>query len=54
MEKEAEVIPVIRTTLLRRGTGQSEDSPIRVITQYWSLDGDLLAEVDPCSAQKSR
>lgn len=38
-------IEVIETTLLRRGNGK--DDPIRVITQYWSLDGDLLAEYDP-------
>jgi len=42
-----EVIPVIRTTLLRRGTGKDEDSPIRIITQYWLLTGDLLFEHDP-------
>jgi hypothetical protein len=41
------VIQVIETTLTRRGSGKSEDDPIRVITQYWSLDGELLAEVDP-------
>lgn len=39
------VIQVIETTLTRRGNGV--DEPIRVITQYWSLDGKLLAEVDP-------
>ena len=41
----AELIQVIRTTLLRRGDGKT--TPIRVITQYWSTDGELLAEVDP-------
>lgn len=41
----AELIQVIRTTLLRRGDGQT--TPIRIITQYWSVDGELLAEVDP-------
>jgi hypothetical protein len=41
----AELIQVIRTTLLRRGDGK--DDPIRIITQYWSVDGELLAEVDP-------
>jgi hypothetical protein len=43
----AELIQVIRTTLERRGEGV-KGSPIRVITQYWSTDGELLAEVDPC------
>ena len=41
-----EQITVIKTTLLRRGEGIKED-PVRIITQYWSLDGELLAEVDP-------
>jgi hypothetical protein len=42
----AKVIEVIQTTLEVRGNGK--DTPLRVITQYWSLQGDLLAEVDPC------
>lgn len=46
MEKEAEVIQVIRTKLLRRGKGKDYD-PIRIIEQFWSLDGKLLAENDP-------
>lgn len=44
---EAKVIQVIVTTLLRRGDGKSAETAIRVVTQYWSLDGKLLAEVDP-------
>ena len=44
----AKLVTVIVTTLTRRGTGKTSDSPIRVVTQYWSLDGDLLSEVDPC------
>lgn len=43
---ECKVIQVIETSILRRGKGVIGD-PIRVITQYWSLDGKLLAEVDP-------
>jgi len=39
------VMKVIRTDILRRGKGTKE-SPIRIIIQYWSLDGELLAEVD--------
>lgn len=42
-----EVIQVIRTTLTRRGRGMTSDDPIRVITQYWNMDGMLLAEIDP-------
>lgn len=44
---QAKVIQVVVTTLTRRGSGQEASSPIRIVTQYWSLDGDLLAEVDP-------
>lgn len=43
----AKVIQVIVTTLLRRGEGRTAGDPIRVITQYWSMDGQLLAQVDP-------
>ncbi|MNV81866.1 hypothetical protein D3C71_1755610 [compost metagenome] len=39
------VIQVIETRLTRRGNGI--DDPVRIITQYWTLDGVLLAEVDP-------
>jgi hypothetical protein len=42
--KDVEVIQVVRTRLLRRGDGKTD--PIRIVTQYWSLDGELLAEVD--------
>jgi hypothetical protein len=44
----AKVIQVIETTLTRRGEG-IEGDPIRIIRQYWSMDGELLAEVDPVS-----
>lgn len=42
---QARLIEVIETTLTRRGNGK--DDPIRVVTQYWSKDGRLLAENDP-------
>lgn len=45
----AKVIQVIETTSLR-GTG-SEDDKCRPVTQYWSLDGNLLAENDPCAIE---
>ncbi len=32
-----------------RGLGQMGD-PVRVVTQYWSLQGELLAESDPVKA----
>lgn len=42
----ARVIQVIETTLTRRGRGVAGDE-LRVVTQYWALDGKLLAEHDP-------
>lgn len=46
----AEVIKVIKTTV-RRGAGTKEDMS-RIVTQYWSLDGNFLAENDPCAKEK--
>ena len=46
---KAELIQVIKTTLTRRGEGVPQEDPVRIITQYWSTDGKLLAEVDPCN-----
>ena len=51
-DKEVVVMQVIRTTNHVRGTGE-KDSPYRRITQYWTLDGDFLAEVDPCRTSTS-
>lgn len=42
----ARVLKVIETLMERRGDGVP-GSPIRIIRQYWSLDGELLAEWDP-------
>jgi len=38
----AKVIRVIETKAMK-GSGTEKD-PVRVLTQYWSLDGKLLAE----------
>lgn len=46
----ARVIQVIETCIERRGSGKDPDDPIRIVTQYWSFDGELLAEVDPHTA----
>jgi hypothetical protein len=51
-DKEVMVMQVIRTTNLRRGDG-SNAAPIRAITQFWSMDGDLLAEVDPLAGLRT-
>ena len=40
------VIQVIQTTLEKRGDGSTEN-PQRNVTQYYSIDGKLLAEIDP-------
>ncbi len=40
----AKVIEVIEASLATRGNG--ETIPIRIITQYWSRSGELLAERD--------
>ena len=41
----AKVVQVIETEITR-GRGDM-GSPMRIVTQYWSFDGDLLAERDP-------
>lgn len=43
----AEVIQVIRTDLMRRGDSASNLDPVRLVEQFWSLEGELLAENDP-------
>lgn len=40
----ARVIEVIETVSIR-GSGSEED-PVRKVFQYWSTDGELLAEKD--------
>ena len=46
------MITVIETNLEKKGAGTEED-PVRRITQYWSTDGRLLAEVDPLGAKSN-
>lgn len=50
----AEVIQVIRTTLERRGDGKVQGDPVRLIEQFWSFDGERLAENDPWIDDASR
>ena len=45
MEK-VEIKKLIKTTLTKRGKG-IENDPVRVITQYWNMDGTLEFEFDP-------
>lgn len=42
----ARITQVIETTITRRGDGVN--TPVRLVTQYWSPEGELLAEKDPC------
>ena len=47
MRDDVEVMRVIKTTLTKRGAGEAPDDPVREITQYWDMDGNLLWEEDP-------
>jgi hypothetical protein len=52
MDVGVEVIQVVRTRLEHRGTGSVEE-PHRLLEQFWSLDGELLAENDPVEIERS-
>jgi hypothetical protein len=43
----AELIEVIHTTK-KCGSGVDSENIVRLVHQYWSKDGKLLAENDPC------
>lgn len=47
--KTAKLIEVIETVYLRGNGTKSE--PIREVTQYWSKDGQLLAEKDTITSE---
>ena len=42
----ARMVRLIVTEIERRGQGQTLEDPVRIVRQYWDLDGTLLAEVD--------
>jgi hypothetical protein len=42
----AKVVQLIHTSLLRRGAGVAND-PVRIIDQWWTMDGELVVERDP-------
>ena len=48
-----ELITLVKTNLETRGNG-TEENPSRRITQYWTLDGELLFEIDPYKLLKER
>lgn len=37
---------MIRTRLLRKGLGHDSSDPVRIVEQWWGMDGTLLFEVD--------
>lgn len=43
---------VIITTNARRGNGDSETNPIRIIRQVFTKSGELIAEYDPFIYEK--
>lgn len=45
--RHAKIVEVIETI---SGRGNGVDTIFRLVTQYWSKDGKLLAENDPCFA----
>lgn len=49
----AKVVQLIETTILRRGKGTDGD-PIRIITQWWTLEGELVVERDAWTEDQKR
>lgn len=43
---DVKILQLIRTRILRRGKG-IEGDPIRIIEQYWDMEGNLVFEIDP-------
>lgn len=46
--KDVQCVALIQTELLLAGTGK-DGSPFRRVTQWWTMDGDLVVEKDPAS-----
>lgn len=44
--ESARILFVIETKTAR-GSGATPEDPVRIVTEYWSLDGEKLAEHDP-------
>lgn len=42
----AKLVVVIETKTAR-GSGNLPEDPVRIVTEYWSVDGEKLAENDP-------
>lgn len=43
---DVQVMQVIVTQIKSRGDG-TDDNPHRVITQFWDMEGNLIADFDP-------
>lgn len=46
-EQKAFEVTLIRTNLTSRGSGEGSHDPIRIVEQFWTDDGRLIAENDP-------
>lgn len=46
--RSAKIVEVIETVSTR---GNGVDTPVREVVQYWSKEGVLLAEQDPCKGE---
>lgn len=46
----ARIIEVIETKSAR-GSGKTNEDPCRIVIQYWSVKGELLAENDPAAKE---
>ena len=48
---QAKLVSVIEVRT-KHGTGTTED-PVRIVTQYWGIDGNFLAEKDTFEEEKN-
>jgi hypothetical protein len=48
MMDKVKVKQVILCTKGRRGSGKNAVSPVRIITEVFDFDGNLIADNDPC------
>lgn len=51
--KDVQIMEVVRTRLLRKGEGKTSDDPVRIIEQYWTMEGELIFEIDPYHDKKA-
>lgn len=43
---DVQIKQVIITRLLRRGEGKDKSDPVRIVTQFWTMEGELICEFD--------